>query len=201
MNPPTSMTRFLGKPRVSAALYVVCAVCVLGWFGGEVPWWLGLIALCNVGTVRKAVKDVRRYNQWSGAWAAMGNAPPIARSAARPKPAMRNRKASSPWAGVMVAALSLVIIPMLMRGARADDALCTWLTLLWLAMAVYLVWKLAHVRRAHVQIVAGSAGAGRSKNSAAADVVEWVLPRASSSPSRADAMRRLPEYSARLMAP
>jgi len=32
------------------------------------------------------------------------------------------------------------------------------------------------------------------------DVVEWVLPRASSSPSRADAMRRLPEYSARLIA-
>lgn len=199
MNQPTSMTRFLGTPRVSAALYVVCAVCVLGWLGGEVPWWLGLVALCFVGTVRKAVKDVRRYNQWARAWAAMGNAPPIARSAAVPGSTVRKRKTSSSRAAVIVAVLSLVIIPMVMHGMRADDALSTWLALLWLGMAGYLVFRLATLRRAPSP-AAGTVSAGERKNSAPADVVEWVLPRASSSPSRIDAMRRLPEYSARLMA-
>jgi hypothetical protein len=189
----------MGTPRVATALYLGCAVAVLGWFGGEVPWWLGLVALCFIGTVRKAVKDVRRYNQWSGAWAAMGAASAPPRPASKPSFRMRQKDAP-PWLGITIAALSLLVIPVFIAAPGADDALRTWLTLLWLAMAGYLIWKRAHVRRAHVRIGAGTAGAVRSKNSAAADVVEWVLPRASSSPSRADAVRNLPEYSARLIA-
>jgi hypothetical protein len=197
MKPPTSMTRFLGKPRVAAAVYVGCALAVLGWFGGEVPWWLGLAALCFIGTVRKAGQDLRRYNQWAGAWDAIGSAPRLA----PPKPIARRRKASSPWTGVIVAALLLVIIPMVGRAPGADDTLRTGLTLLWLGMAGYLLRKLAvHVRRASFQKAAGTMSASESKTSASADVVEWVLPRASSCPSRADAMHRLPEYSGRLIA-
>jgi hypothetical protein len=76
------------------------------------------------------------------------------------------------------------------------------LTLLWLGTAGYLAWKLAvNARRAPLQRGAGKVSAGASKsNRTAADVVEWVLPPASSSPSRADAVRQLPDYCTRLMA-
>jgi hypothetical protein len=199
MNPPTSMTRLLGKPRIAAVLYVGVALAVLGWAGGEIPWWLGLASLCFVGTVRKAGQDVRRYNQWRTAWAAMGPASATPRPAT-PKRPLRKRKASSPWASVIVAALSLVVIPVLIAAPGADETLRHALTLLWLGMALYLPVKLAiNVRRARIHKGAGTVSAGGSKTSAAADVVEWMLPQASSSPSRADAMRCLPEYSARLM--
>lgn len=95
---------------------------------------------------------------------------------------------------------ALVVIPVLIAAPGADEPLRHALTLLWLGMALYLLVKLAiNVRRAHVHRGAGTVSAGGSKTSAPADVVEWVLPRASSSPSRADAMRCLPEYSARLI--
>jgi hypothetical protein len=195
MNQPTVMTRFLGRPRVAAALYVGCALAVLGWFGGAVPWWLGLMALCFVGTVRGAVREVRRYNDWWAAWQSMGSAP----SAATAEPAVRGRKASSPRFKITVAALSLIVIPLL--ASLGDATFRLWLTLLWLGIAVYLVRKLASVRRSRVRGgVAGTVSAGARKKGAAPDVVAWVLPRASSSPSRADAMRRLPDYCARLLA-
>lgn len=199
MNHPASMMRLLGTERVSAALYVGWAVAVLGWFSGAVPWWLGLMALCFVGTVRKAVKDVRRYDQWAAQWQAMGGG--VARSPrpARAKPV--RGKASSRWTGAIAAALLLFIIPVIIATPGASEAARSALTLLWLATAVYLLCKLViKARPARAQNRAGTVRAGASKNNAtAADVVEWVLPRASSSPSRADAARRLPGYSARLL--
>jgi hypothetical protein len=106
----------------------------------DVPWWLALIALCVAGAVRKAVKDVHAYNQWWAAWQAMGN--PAAR-AAPPKPQVRKRKPSSPWARVVVAAVSLVVIPAFIAAPGADEELRQALTLLWCAVALYLVCKFA----------------------------------------------------------
>jgi hypothetical protein len=200
MNRPASITRVLGSPRVAAALYVGCAVAVLGWLGGGgVPWWLALASLCCVGTVRKAVKDVRRYEQWSGAWDAMG--PGSASPAAASKPIMRKRKPSSRWHGVIGAALLLFpIIPFLAVSA-AGEAMRNGLTLLWLATAVYLVCKVAlNLRPARTSSVkAAPASPAAPMKANAADIVQWLLPRASSSPSRADALRQLPEHCARLM--
>jgi hypothetical protein len=198
MNPPTSMTRFLGKPRVAAALYVGCALAVLGWFGGATPWWLGLAALFFLGTVRKAGQDVRRYDQWRGAWDAMGST----HRPVTPAPVLRKRKASSSRRGVVIAALSLVIIPFVGRAPGADEAMRNGLALLWLGMAAYLLYKLATgFRSAPVQRGgAVTVSAGGRKSSAAADVVEWTLPRASSCLSRADASRRVPDYCAQLIA-
>ena len=198
MNPPTSMTRFLARPRVATALYVGCAVAVLGWFGGGVPWWLGLMALCFVGTVRKAVGDVRRYNQWAAEWRRMGPesapAPPVT-----PRARPRGRKASSRWHGVIAAALLLFpIIPSFAMSATSE-ALRNAMTLLWLATAVYLLCKIVlnlRPRRSSVKAVPASPVPAQTN---AADVVQWVLPRASSSPSRAEATRQLPEHCLRLM--
>lgn len=198
MNQPTPMTRFIGKPRVAAVLYVGLGLAVLGWAEGAVPWWLGVAALCTAGSVRKAVKDVRSYKQWWTAWGAMGAATAPPRPATS-KPDARGHNASSSWARVIVAAVSLVMIPVWMAAPGASEALRQGLTALWCCTAVYLLWKLAtRLGRAFFR-AAGTASAGERKTSAPAEVVEWALPRASSSPSRAEAMQNLPEYSARLI--
>jgi hypothetical protein len=111
---------------------------------------------------------------------------------------VRRSKMVAPWAGVVVAAVSLVLIPVVMAAPGTDAALRQALTLMWCGDVLYLGWKVfARLRRSAVRSAA-TAPAGRSKETSP-DVVEWVLPRASSSPSRADAVRRLPEYSARLI--
>jgi len=195
MNPPTSLSRFLAARRVSAALTIVCVLCVLGWFGGAVPWWLGLISLSFMGTVHKAQKQVRRYDAWRAEWDAMGSAP----RAIAAKPAPRRPKGASRWTGVIVAALALMVIPMVMRAPRADEAARNGLTLLWLGMAGYLVIKLAMRFGRRRPSVKAPAMPAQGKNTARADVVEWVLPRASSCLSRAETVRRVPDYCARLL--
>ena len=173
---------------------------LLGWWQGAVPWWLGLAALCFAGAVRTSVKEVRRYNQWWAGWQAMGNPAP---RGATPKPSVPKRKASSGWAGVVVAFVSVVVIPFFSAAPGTDEALRNGLGLLWLGMALYLVCKLvaklyrtALRRSRSVSVGAANAGAIAGE---AVDVVQWALPPASSSPSRADAVRNLPEYSARLI--
>lgn len=191
MNQPTPMTRFIGKPRVAAVLYVGLGLAVLGWAEGAVPWWLGVAALCTAGSVRKAVKDVRSYKQWWTAWGAMG--------AATAPPRAATSKPSSSWAGVIVAGVSFVMIPVWIAAPGASEALRQGLTAVWCCMAIYLLWRLAARLWRALFRAAGTASAGERKTSAPAEVVEWALPRASSSPSRADALRNLPEYSARLI--
>jgi hypothetical protein len=199
MNPPTSTTRFIGTPRNANVLYLGAGLMVFGWAGGAVPWWLGIMALCFVGTVRKAVQNVRRYDAWAADWQAMGR-PGMASSRPAAKPSFRmRRKDAPPWVGGTIAGLSLLVIPVFIAAPGADEGLRQLLTLLGLGMALYVVWKLAAGLRRKFVRAAGTKSAGASKTNAAADVVEWVLPRASSSPSRMDAMRRLPEYSARVL--
>ena len=109
-------------------------------------------------------------------------------------------KTPSRWTGVIAAALLLFIIPVVIATPGASEAVRNGLTLSWLATAGYLLCRLViNARPARALKRAGTVSAGASKTSAAAAVVEWALPPASSSPSRADTMRRLPEYCARLM--
>jgi hypothetical protein len=66
---------------------------------------------------------------------------------------------------------------MLIATPGADEALRNGLTLLWLAVAAYLLWKVAvTVRRVLFRKGAGKVSAGASKARASADVVKWVLP-------------------------
>ena len=84
MTPPGAITRFIGAPRVASVLYVGVALIVLGWMGGAVPWWVGLIALANVGTVAKDARHVKSYDAWASEWRAMGGAPAAMKPAKRP---------------------------------------------------------------------------------------------------------------------
>lgn len=191
MNPPTLITRFLGTPLVAAALYVGCAMVVLAWFGGEVHWWLAVAAVCFVGTVRKSVQNVRRYNQWYAGWQAMGNAQGVT--------APRRKRSS--WFNVACALILLIVIPMFIAAPGPDKALSNALTWVWLAVVGYLLWKLAAgIRRACFGPRVSTVAASASKPNVSSDVVTWMLPRASSSASRVDAMRNVPEYCLRLMA-
>ncbi|HEV8039085.1 MAG TPA: hypothetical protein VGP62_09495 [Bryobacteraceae bacterium] len=197
MNQPTLMTRFIGTPLVAVVAYVGVGLLLLGWWQGAVPWWLGLAALCFAGAVRTAARELRAYNRWLAAWQTMGM-PRAAAHEPLAKPVSRSRKASSSWAGVVVAVLLLVVIPVLMASPGANEALRNGLGLFWLAMALYLVCKLAAKLYRAVARRSPSVSAG-AKGGEASDVVQWALPCASSSPSRADAVRNLPEYSARLI--
>lgn len=199
MNQPTPMTRFVGRPRVAAMLYVGLGLLVLGWAGGEVSWWLGVTALCGAETVRRAVRDVRKYNQWWSAWQAIGAASASPQPATL-KPPLRKGRASS-WTGVLLAAVSFVVIPFLNTVPGTSLALRECLTVVWCFMVLYLVCKLAVTLVRGLRRKSGVSGTGLKEKtqSGAGDVVEWVLPRASFSPSRADAIQNLPEYSARLI--
>jgi hypothetical protein len=193
------MTRFVGTPRVAAVLYVGLGLLVLGWAGGEVSWWMAIAALYGAGTVRKAVRDVRNYNQWWSAWQAMGagGAPP---QEATLKPPLRKGRASS-WTRVLLAAVSFVVIPFFIAVPGASEALREGLTVVWCFMVLYLVCKLTVTIVRGLRRKRGVTGTGLKEKtqSGAGEVVEWVLPRALSSPSRADAIQNLPEYSARLI--
>ena len=42
MNRPGVSVRLAGHPPMSAALFILCAFVVMGWWYGNVPWWLAL---------------------------------------------------------------------------------------------------------------------------------------------------------------
>jgi len=198
MNRPSLTVRLAGSPRIACALFFGYAAVVAGWYEGRVSWWIGVAAIAAAGRTLSAVKRVRLYKTWLADWQGMGAAG-VASPQPASKPHTRGRKASSPWVGVIVAAVSLVMIPVVIAASGANESLRQALTLLWFGTAVYLLWKLAAKLWRTLFRAAGTASAGERKNGAPTDVVEWALPRASSSPSRADAMRNLPEYSARLI--
>jgi hypothetical protein len=195
MNPPIAMTRLIGTPRVAAVLYVGLALIVLGWMGGAVPWWVGIVALCGVGTVRKAVQDVKRYDAWASQWRAMGGAPAAAKPTNRP-----SSRGMLTAQSVAFAFMAWIIWNMTPPGQRTPDGQA----LMWFLMMGGFFWStwrlIASSRRRRGK--AKARPTSRTKETTReADVVEWILPPASASPSRSDATRKLPEYAARLIAP
>ncbi len=190
MNRPASNVRLLGSAGMAIPVAVVCAAIVLGWLQGSVPGLAAFVAVLALARTLAAVKEVRRYQAWSGQWQAMGaslNAPP--------QPA---KKRGGGWQRVTAAVLLLLVIPAYLRQAEGTGGLATPLEWLWVAVCLYLVWKLfRRVRGGFVRSAAAGAARGRAK--AVAAPVAWLVARASSSPSRADATRQLPEYCARLL--
>ena len=137
-----------------------------------------------------AFGQVRRYKVWRAEWEAMG-----APLHAPPKPAAMPKRR---WKLVAFALLLLFVIPLLMSDGGLDDGLATALTCLWLVDSLYLACKLlATIRRGFSRASVRFTAPPQAK--AEATPVVWLLDRASSSPSCADAVRNLPEYSARLL--
>jgi hypothetical protein len=166
------------------------AIVILGWYAGGASGWLALAAAGTAMRTLSAFGQVRRYKVWRAEWETMG-----APLHASPRPAVAPKRR---WKLVAFALLLLVVIPLLMSDGGLDDGLATALTCLWLADSLYLACKLfATIRRGLSRGPVRSAP--RPQANAEAVPVAWLLDRASSSPSRADTVRNLPEYSARLL--
>ena len=92
--------------------------------------------------------------------------------------------------GRILFAAALVLLPVL--PVPKDSTMATVEFLVWLAAVLYLILVM-------MRAVLGPV-AKRQQAKAEAAPVAWLLGRPSSSPSRAEATRNLPEYSARLLA-
>jgi hypothetical protein len=92
------------------------------------------------------------------------------------------------------AVLLAVAIPTCLRNLQGNDAGRGVAVMLWLAACVYLAVVMLRgiVRRRKQPRKA-------EPDAVATPVAEWMLGRASSSPTRAEAARKLPEYTSRLL--
>jgi membrane protein YdbS with pleckstrin-like domain len=190
MNRPAGLVRLAGAPPVAVVLLLGSAVAILGWYEGSGPWWLALGAIAAAMHTLSAVGQVRRYREWLAQWQAMG-----APLHAPPKPAAKPKRR---WKLVTIAVLLLLVIPSLMPDKGYDEGPVMALTCLWLTDALYLLCRLfALMRRGFTRSTVRSTD--RRQASAETAPVAWLLGPASSSPSRADAVQNLPEYSARLL--
>lgn len=182
MNRPPFLVRLAGYPPMAILLFFGYAAVVWDWwYRGGVPWWLAVGAVAAAGRTLGAVGRMRRYKAWLAAWQAMG-------AKDEPSPPKKKRR----WMFIIGAALLAVAIPVCLPPKPGNETTVAVLTILWFGACLYLVFTLvrAVLRRR----------AKRRKAKAEVAPVAWLVGRPSSSPSRSEAERNLPEYCARLLA-
>ena len=190
MKRPSALTRVAGAPFMALLLLLGSAIAILGWYVGGVSGWLALGAAFTVMQTLSALGKVRRYKVWFAEWETMG-APLYKPPKAVAKPRRR-------WKAITVALLVFFAIPQLMSEPGLDEGLGAVLICVWVVDVLYLAYRLfAMTRRRFSRERIRSTARAQAK--ADAIPVTWLLDRASNSPSRADAVRSLPEYSARLL--
>jgi hypothetical protein len=201
----------MSTPRIVATVYVLCGVLVFGWMAHQAPWWAAIVSALVVNHTRGCVRRVQNYEAWLARWQAFGEeeeeAPrrvPEARAgkirkanAAGARGGMKteNRKA---WRALTWAAALFLTAPLWMRGPVSNGVV-----LLWIVAAVFLLCRLfacgwrrvfrPRVRRIE-KIEAKAAAQSRESGQ-----VTVLLEPASSSPSRGEAERQLPNYCAALL--
>jgi hypothetical protein len=172
-------------------LFLCYVTIVVGWYQGTVVWWLALATVGASIRTLSAVGQLRRYKAWLAEWSAMGG-----KEDAAPPP--RNKPAGRRTV-TCIAVLLLLVIPSWTRHIQGNEGFRSALILFWFASLIYLVGLVLRCmvrwikKRTVVQLPTG--GAAES----AIPTVEWMLGPASSSPSRAEAERQLPEYCIRLL--
>jgi len=202
MNPPSMLTRLMAGRFTSIVLLLACGAIGIGCLAGEASWWLGLFALFMALQTLSAIGQVRRYKEWAAKWQAM--AEPV--GAQRPAPANdRGTGQNAPSAvkeprhgrlRIVVAVLLVLAIPVYV--ADGTDMVSSGLRCLWFAACLYLAVRLLRrIFRRGAKSQEQRAVVGRQK--VESPFVAWVMNRASSSPSRAEAVRALPDYCARLL--
>ena len=192
MNRPAWGVMFFGQPLRALAVYIASALAVVGWYNGHVVWWLALVSVFAAAKARGAVRQRRSYLLWQAAWQEMGGE-------VRPKP-RRDWRGRIAALLILASGFAIVAIPVSVpRGQRESDLQAY----LWILACVVFIsviiallrnalagrsWRLPALRRR--QKVAANADDG---------MVAWLLPAASSAPSRAMAQRNLPEYCVAVM--
>jgi hypothetical protein len=198
MNPPSLLARLAGRPRAAWLLFAVYAAVVLGWYEGDVVWWLALGAVGAAIRTLSAVGQVRRYKAWQAQWQAMGE--PLHTAAPPPRLPKKTKRRRGRFIGAALLFLGLpaYLAQIVNDEWHSNDTLVGLLALLWGAVCLYLVFRFFRgiVRRGTTRH-AGKAEGVEAETEVAP--VAWLVGRPSFSPSCADAMRNLPEYSARLL--
>ena len=188
MKRPSLLTRLMGARLIALVLLIACGVVFVGWFEGGAPWWLGFVALFTALQTLSSVGQVRRYKAWAAKWQAMGE--PMSAP-----PRLIEKKRRHGWLPVIVAALLTLAIPVYV--GDGSDMVSSALTCLWVAACLYLAFRfLRRVMRRGAKRREEKSMTARKETET--PFVAWVMGRASSSPSRAEAERNLPEYSARV---
>jgi hypothetical protein len=187
MSRPPFLVRVAGSPLPALVLLMCCALVVAGWYQGDVVWWLALAAVGASLRTLSAVGRVRRYRAWLAEWNAMGTP-----EQPHPKKEKRGGRRRVFITGAVV--LLLLALPAGLRHLQGNEQRGMALTLLLIIACVSLLGvmlrsiarRMTKRRKAEPEAVA-------------APVAEWMLGRASSSPTRAEAARKLPEYTSRLL--
>jgi hypothetical protein len=184
MSRPPLLVRVAGSPLPAFLLFLSYVAIVVGWSQGQVPWWLALAAVGASMRTLSALRRVRRYKAWMAEWNAMG---------ATDQPQPNEKRGGRRRVFLTGAALLLLAIPSCFRYLQSNEELGIALTLLSVIACVCLLGVvLRKIRRRMTK-------RRKSEPETDAPVVEWMLGRASSSPSRSEAARKLPEYSTRLL--
>ena len=183
MNRPSLLARTVGSPLVALSLYVVYAVVLLDWYIDRLPWLLAAGAVWAAIQTMAAAEEVSRYRVWAVEWQAMDESidpKPL------PPPKRKRGKLS-----MLTIAMVLLSIPAQLGQLQDQQALFTFIACLWGLAWLYLAVRLMRsIKR----------GAAKRLESKAVDAgVTWLLGPATSSPSRAEALREIPEYCARLI--
>jgi len=186
MTRPPLLVRVAGSPLPALLLFFGYAAVVAGWYEGNVAWWLALAAVGASIRTLSAVGRVRRYKAWLAEWNAMG--------ATAEQPKRKEKRAGRRWVTITGTALLLLAIAAGFGHLQSADEQGMALTMLLVIACVCLLGLVFRSikRRTRKRPKA-------EPEAPAALVVEWMLGRASSSPSRSEAARKLPEYSARLL--
>jgi hypothetical protein len=192
----------MGAPLVALLLLAACAAVFIEWFAGDAPWWLGLVALFMTLHTLSSLGQTSRYKAWAAKWQAMGEPEHAAARVlpnggdreVRQKIAPDNHARRHPLRIAIAALFALAIPAYVADGNEGSIALgCLWLaSCLYLVVAVVRGMTRRGGKRPEQRAVAAKEQSGNP-------FVEWTLPRASSSPSRADATHHLPDYCARLL--
>jgi hypothetical protein len=186
MKPPSSFERQLGRRGNATTVALLAAAAIVGWWVGAVPWWLALGMVVMAGPVRRAGLKVRAYDAWRAQWQAMAG------YEVKPK---RKRRFPRLWQQVVCALVFAVGLPYVPGPPGSRIAVMeSWLWMAaWLYVACVLVWFILRLARRR-----GKVGAKTTKEKDGP--VYCLLPLPSSSPSRAEAVRNLPDYCAGLIA-
>lgn len=185
MSRPPLLVRVAGSPLPAFLLFLGYAAIIVSWSQGEAPWWLALAAVGASLRTLSAIRRLRRYKAWLAEWNAMG---------ATKQPQRKERRGGRRRVLITGAVLLLLAIPAGFRHLQSNEERGMALTLLSVTACVCLLLVVLRSIRRRM--------AKRRKTepeAPAAPVVEWMLGRASSSPSRSEAARKLPDYSARLL--
>lgn len=180
MKAPTPLSRLTGIPVVAILLFIVYGTVIVAWSDGRVPWWWALFAAFAALRTLKAMGEVRRYKTWLANWNAMDEQE---QARSRRKMLTLNRVL------LVIAGAAFLFLPLLRAPGTSDSALNQGV---WVISALYLVFAL-------LRFILRRKGRAAHDSQAESAPVTLLIGRPSSSPSREEATKRLPDYCARLL--